>query len=88
MAAEKSATVKKAVKPLTFQVQVTVSKVNENGTFSGLEAKIVKAPADVDAVVKAPPMAGGAMFLQAQSLKGITILEDGGNSKAPKAKLF
>ena len=38
--AEKTATVKKAVKPLTFQVQVTVSKVNENGTFSGIEAKI------------------------------------------------
>jgi hypothetical protein len=86
--AEKTATVKKAVKPLTFQVQVTVSKVNENGTFSGIEAKITKAPADVDAVIKAPPMAGGAMFLQASSLKGITILEDGGNSKAPKAKLF
>jgi hypothetical protein len=54
MAQEKSATVKKAVKPLTFQVQVTVSKVNENGTFSGLEAKIVKAPADVDAVDQGP----------------------------------
>jgi len=85
--AEKTATAKKAVKPLTFQVQVTVSKVNENGTFSGIEAKVTKAPADVDVVVKAPPMAGGAMFLQAQSLKGITILEETA-AKAPKAKLF
>lgn len=88
MAAEKSATVKKAVKPLTFTVQVTVNRVNENGTFSGVEAKIIKSPVDVDAVVKAPPMAGGAMFLQAQSLKGITILEEGATAKAPKAKLF
>lgn len=86
--AEKTATVKKAIKPLTFTVQVTVNKVNENGTFSGIEAKITKAPADVDAAVKAPPMAGGAMFLQASSLKGISIVEDGGNNKAPKAKLF
>jgi hypothetical protein len=58
MAAEKSATVKKAVKPLTFQIQVTVSKVNENGTLSGLEAKIIKAPADVDAVDQGPADGG------------------------------
>lgn len=87
MATEKSATVKRSIKPLTFQVQVTVSRINENGTFSGVEAKVVKAPADVEAAVKAPPMAGGAMFLQAASLKGITLVEDGA-VKPAKAKLF
>ena len=87
MAEEKKATLKVSIKPLSFTIQVTGSRMNENGTLSNLEAKVIKAPADVDVKVLTPRMAGGAMYLQiAAESKGVTILDDEEATKAPKAK--
>ena len=87
MAEEKKATLKVSIRPLSFTIQVTGSKMNENGTVSNLEVKVIKAPADVDAKVIAPRMAGGAMYLQIEAgSKGVTILDSDEDTKAPKAK--
>jgi len=87
MAEEKTATLKVSIKPLTFTIQVTGSRMNENGTLSNLEVKVLKAPADVNARVSTPRMAGGAMYLQIEAdSKGVTILDNDETAKAPKAK--
>jgi hypothetical protein len=58
MAQEKSATVKRSIKPLTFTVQVTVNRVNENGTFSGVEAKVDQGPGGSRGSDQGPPDGG------------------------------
>lgn len=83
------ATVKRSIAPITFTLDVTVTRVNENGTFSGITAKIVKQPKGCEFMTSVPPMAGGAVYFKTTSLDGITILE-GNEVKATteKKKLF
>jgi hypothetical protein len=89
--ADVKATIKKSIKPVTFTIQVTARKVNENGTFSNLEITSVTSPTRNGTLrAVAPPQAGGAMYLKCDSLDGLEILTD----KQPdglsmsKAKLF
>lgn len=84
----KNATVKRSIKPVSFTLVVEATRVNENGTFSGLTIKSVKGPND-SASVSVPPMAGGAMYLKVTDLSGLTLLEDSpkGEAKIVK-KLF
>jgi len=83
------ATVKRSIAPVTFTIEVTATRVNENGTFSGITAKIVKQPKGCEFMTSVPPMAGGAVYFKTQSLEGITLVE-GDSQKAPaeKKKLF
>lgn len=83
------ATIKRSIKAITFTIEVTATKVNENGTFSGITAKVLSQPKGCAFMTSVPPMAGGAIYLKTQSLDGITILE-GAEAKVPteKKKLF
>lgn len=83
------ATVKRSIAPVTFTVEVTATRVNENGTFSGITAKIKQQPKGCEFLTSVPPMAGGAVYFKTNSLEGITIVE-GDSPKAPaeKKKLF
>lgn len=85
------ATIKKSIKPVTFTIQVTAKRINENGTFSNLEITSVTSPTRNSTLrAVAPPQAGGAMYLKCDSLEGLEILTEG--TKDPlsmsKAKLF
>jgi hypothetical protein len=89
MADKPVAALKRSIRPLTFVVEVTATRISEKGTFSGLQAvKVIKAPAKVNALAKAPPMAGGAIYIQTETLDGITIVETSeADAKGPR-KLF
>ena len=84
---EKKATIKKSIKPVTFTVTVTASRVNENGTFSGIQIESVKGPNDT-AYAVAPPMGGGAVYFKVDTLKGITVFDDDAPTTSVKKKLF
>lgn len=88
MSENRTATVKRAIKPVTITLTVEVRKVNENGTFSGFEVKSIKGP---NKTVKAvsPLMSGGAIYLKTESLEGLTILTAEDNLQmVTKTKLF
>ena len=83
------ALVKRSIAPVTFTIEVTATKVNENGTFSGITAKIVKQPKGCEFKTSVPPMAGGAVYFKTESLEGITLIEsDSPKAPAEKKKLF
>ena len=84
------ATIKKSIKPVTFTIQVTARKINENGTFSSLEITSITSPTKNSSLrAVAPPQAGGAMYLKCDTLEGLEILQDSASGvAAPKAKLF
>jgi hypothetical protein len=89
--ADIKATIKKSIKPVSFTIQVTARKVNENGTFSSLEITSITSPTKNGTLrAVAPPQAGGAIYLKCDTLDGLEILQD----KQPdglsmsKAKLF
>lgn len=83
----RTTTIKRNVKPVTFTIVVEAKKVNENGTFSSFEFKSVKGP-NKTAKAVSPLMAGGAIYLKVDSLEGITVLAEGDTATAAKTKLF
>jgi hypothetical protein len=84
------ATVKKAIKPVTFTVTLVAKKVNENGTFSAFEVQSVKGSVKNNTFrVVAPPQAGGALYIKCDSLDGLEMIEGTTQvSGMPKVKLF
>ena len=87
--AERTVTVKRSISPVTITLELTFSKVNENGTLSGVTGRITKQPLKGnDIALSFPPMSGGATYAKVTSLDGIKVMEDGTTSKAAKAKLF
>lgn len=82
-------TIKRAIRPVTMTVEITATKVNENGTFSGLTCKILTQPKGCEFLTAIPPMAGGAVFFKTASLDGLKILDaDAPKVVAEKKKLF
>lgn len=84
-------TMKKTIKPVTFTIEVSATRINENGTFSGLTINKVSSSIKSNDTIRAsvPPMAGGALYLKTDSLKGLEFIEGTPTgASAPKAKLF
>jgi hypothetical protein len=83
-------TAKKSIAPVEMTLTISASRINENGTFSGLTVVKAKGP-NGTFKVSIPPQQGGAMYLKVESLDGLNILSDaasGNTPAAPKAKLF
>ena len=79
---ERKPTAKRSIAPVTVTVEITATRINENGTLSGITAKVVKQPIKGNEFkTSVPPMAGGAIYLKALSLEGLSIVDD----DAPKA---
>ncbi len=84
-----TATLKKSIKPVTFTIKVTAKKVNENGTFSGLEIQGISGSVKNSTFrVVAPPQAGGALYIKCETLEGMEVLQEGAQASAVKTKLF
>jgi hypothetical protein len=88
--ADFKATVKRNISPVTITVELTFSKVNENGTLSGVTGRITKQPLKGnDIQLSFPPMSGGATYAKVGSLDGIKTLDDStAGVKTAKTKLF
>ena len=87
---ERNPTAKRSIAPVTVTVEITATRINENGTLSGITAKIVKQPIKGNEFkTSVPPMAGGAIYLKALSLDGLQILtDDEPKATTAKRKLF
>ena len=87
---ERKVTVKRSITPITITVELTFSRVNENGTLSGVTGRITKQPLkENDVALSFPPMSGGATYAKVSSLDGLKTLDDSpAGVKAAKTKLF
>jgi hypothetical protein len=82
-------TAKRSIAPVTVTVEITATRINENGTLSGITAKVVKQPIKGNEFkTSVPPMAGGAVYLKAESLEGLVLQADDVAKAVAKAKLF
>jgi hypothetical protein len=82
-------TAKRSIAPVTVTVEITATRINENGTLSGITAKVVKQPIKGNEFkTSVPPMAGGAVYLKAESLEGLVMQADEVAKAVAKAKLF
>ena len=82
-------TAKRSIAPVTVTVEITATRINENGTLSGITAKVVKQPIKGNEFkTSVPPMAGGAVYLKADSLEGLVFQDGATQVQAVKRKLF
>lgn len=87
MSGDRTTTVKKAIKPVTINLTLTASRINENGTFSGFVVQKITGP---NKTIKAamPPMGGGSIYLKVESLEDIVVLDNAeGTSPTATAKV-
>jgi hypothetical protein len=90
MAADRTTTVKRSIKPVTITVTLSASRINENGTFSGFTIQKVTGP-NKTAKAVCPPMGGGSIYLKVDSLEGLELLTTADTSSptaTAKVKLF
>ena len=87
---ERKSTTKRSIAPVTVTVEITATRINENGTLSGITARIIKQPIKGNEFkTSVPPMAGGAIYLKALSLEGLSIVDDDApKATTAKVKLF
>ena len=87
---ERKSTAKRSIAPVTVTVEITATRINENGTLSGITARIIKQPIKGNEFkTSVPPMAGGAIYLKALSLEGLSIVDDDAPKvMGAKVKLF
>ena len=87
---ERTPTAKRSIAPITVTVELTATRINENGTLSGITAKVVKQSVKGNEIkTSVPPMAGGAIYLKALSLEGLQLLaDDAPKATTAKRKLF
>jgi hypothetical protein len=90
MTATRTTTQKRSIAPVTVTIEVTASRINENGTLSGITAKVVRQSVKgTEFKTSVPPMAGGAIYLKALSLDGLHLLtDDEPRTATAKVKLF
>jgi hypothetical protein len=90
MAADRTTTVKRSIKPVTITVTLSASRINENGTFSGFTVQKITGP-NKTAKAVCPPMGGGSIYLKVDSLEGLELLTTADTSSptaTAKVKLF
>ena len=84
--------VKRVIAPISFTVEITATKVNENGTLSGITTKVIKQtlPKDNLCYISYHQMGGGQMWAKVTNDTGLEYLatEDAEKAKKAKAKLF
>ena len=87
---DRTPTAKRSIAPVTVTVEITATRINENGTLSCITAKIVKQPIKGNEFkTSVPPMAGGAIYLKALSLEGLKLVDDDApKATTAKVKLF
>ena len=87
---ERKSTAKRSIAPVTVTVEITATRINENGTLSGITARVIKQPIKGNEFkTSVPPMAGGAIYLKALSLEGLSIVDDDAPKvMTAKVKLF
>ena len=92
MTTENKPTVKKRISPVKVTVELTVNKINSNGTFSGVEILSVTSEGKANGNIYATShnASGGSIWIKGTTLKGLEVISDAGANAIKKQpiKLF
>jgi hypothetical protein len=86
--ATQTVTPKKRISPVRITMEVVATRVNANGTLSGLEIVSATSPG-TDVYATSHNQSGGSIWLKTSTLKGIEVMSDvGANATKTAIKLF